>query len=353
MNKLRIKSFLFSAVIVLILTAVACSNKFNPARGDQSSLNSAREYDVLEIPLPDNLDSPSFEYSGLGWYGDTLVLLPQYPNRNASGQTGLLYGITKDDLIKWKNDQSQKLSFIDIPFDDAGLSRSLPVFEGFEAILFLDQDVYLTIETSAGNPMKSYLVRGSVSSDGEGRIAIRLDKEQIIELPQQNQSSNASYEALTSDGEFIYALYEQNGQSANEHPYALKIDRELLAIEEIPVEPINYRITDASQSNKNGEFWGVNYFYPGDEHLKVGVDPISDLYGLPGSHQFDGRVERLVKFLLNSEGVELFDQAPVYLELSDSGESRNWEGLVVLDKNTFVIVTDKFPVSMLAMVIIE
>lgn len=353
MNKLRVKFFLLSLAIVLILTLAACSKTINSVRDNQLSLNSAREYDVLEMPLPDDLASPSFEYSGLGWYGDTLVLLPQYPNRNASGQTGLLYGITKDDLIKWKIDQSQELDFFDIPFDDAGLSRSLPAFEGFEAILFLDHDVYLTIETSAGNPMKSYLVRGSVSSDGEGRLAIRLDKDQIIELPQQNQSSNASYEALTSDGEFIYALYEQNGQSANEHPYTLKIDQELLAIEKIPVEPINYRISDVSQRNENGEFWGVNYFFPGDEHLKVEVDPISDLYGLPGSHEFDGRVERLVKFLLNSEGVEIFDQAPVYLELSASGESRNWEGLVVLDKNSFVIVTDKFPGSMLAMVIIE
>lgn len=294
MNDRRFTFLKTFTALTLLFQLVACSHKALIDDNDQSVVDIAREYAVLEIPLPDEISLSAFEYSGLGWFGDILVLLPQYPNRNSGGHSGLLYGIKKDDLIKWKNDPSQELVFFDIPFDDVGFSRSLPEFEGFEAILFIDQDVYLTIETSAGNPMKSFLVRGSVLSNGEDGFAISLDKKQIIELPQQNRSSNASYEALTSDGEFIYALYEQYGQCVNEHPYALKINRQLSVIEEIPVDPINYRVTDASQIDKNGEFWAVNYFYSGDVHLKVEVDPISDRFGLPGSHEFGERVERLM-----------------------------------------------------------
>lgn len=353
MNKSRTYFIRVILAISVIFATAACSKSDKEVRGEQSDPIRALEYAVMEIPLPEKLSSPMFEFSGLGWYGDVMVLLPQYPNGITGMQPGLLYGIQRDDLINWKDDNSSRLNFFDIPFDDGGLSKTLKGFEGFESILFLEDVVYLTIETCGGNPMKSFLVKGSVGGSGPDDFMIVLDKDKTIELPQQNNYSNASYEALTSDGEYIYALYEQYGESVNKDPIVLKIDRELNIIDEMPIDSINYRITDASLMNENGEFWAINYFFPGDEHLKVEADAVSDRFGLPRSHENDQRVERLVKFRLNFSGIEIIDQEPIYLELLADGDARNWEGLVVLDEKTFVIVTDKFPGSLLGMVIIE
>ena len=93
--------------IILIISLVACSNKAIlpeltdtqtplPAnRQDQTEsivtitgnnpeeTPTNREYleevEVIPLKLPDRISAASFEFSGLGWFGDYLVLLPQYP----------------------------------------------------------------------------------------------------------------------------------------------------------------------------------------------------------------------------------------------------------------------------------
>jgi len=37
------------------------------------------EVNVVSLRLPERIQAPSFEYSGMAWFGDYLVLLPQYP----------------------------------------------------------------------------------------------------------------------------------------------------------------------------------------------------------------------------------------------------------------------------------
>lgn len=101
-----------------------------------------------------------------------------------------------------------------------------------------------------------------------------------MELPVQNNSSNASYETLTSDGNFIYAFFEQNGEAQNDNPYAIRFDPALKEMNEIKVDSINFRLTDASLVDSDGCFWMINYFFPGDTHLIVDEDPISVKYGL-------------------------------------------------------------------------
>ncbi len=51
-----------------------------------------------------------------------------------------------------------------------------------------------------------------------------------------------------------------------------------------------------------------------------------------------------------SKGISLTDTAPLQLALESDGESRNWEGIVRLDDLDFIIITDKFPKTMLAFV---
>lgn len=133
------------------------------------------EQDILEIPLPNELASASMEYSGLAWYKESLILLPQYPNRLAGDRSGSLYAIDQQNLVEFINNPKTEIKVRTIPFDDAGLSKQLDGFEGFEAIVFIEDAVYMTIETRGGNPMKSFLVRGTVESSQENLSSISLD----------------------------------------------------------------------------------------------------------------------------------------------------------------------------------
>ena len=356
MTKTRIKTILLT-LIILILSLVACSsNVFTPSEEKIESLtaqnpsSSLEEYVVIELPIPTSIQAASMEFSGLAWYQDWLVLLPQYPNRGASGKPGSLYAINKAELLSFIAGETQNLSVITILFDDQGLFQELKGFEGYEAIAFIEEKIILTIETSGGNPMKSFLVCGRV--DGE-LDEIVLDKNSLIEIETQNSSRNASYEAFTFDDENIYAIYEQNGAENNDQPYALMTDAELRSTETIPIEPVNYRITDASMMDAQKNFWAINYFYPGDTHLAVDSDPISETYGLPGTHQVSEPVERLIQFQHQDGKFVLTNTPPVYLQLLPQDEARNWEGLVLLDDLGFILVTDSFPKTILGLVLMR
>ena len=342
----------------MMLLLVACSIKDNgvnspglPVTNDSATSTSQTsaivEQDILEIPLPNELASASMEYSGLAWYKESLILLPQYPNRLAGDRSGSLYAIDQQNLVEFINNPKTEIKVRTIPFDDAGLSKQLDGFEGFEAIVFIEDAVYMTIETRGGNPMKSFLVRGTVESSQENLSSISLDGSSLVELPVQNNSSNASYETLTSDGNFIYAFFEQNGEAQNDNPYAIRFDPALKEMNEIKVDSINFRLTDASLVDSDGCFWMINYFFPGDTHLIVDEDPISARYGLGESHQINEPVERLVKYCLTQEGFLLSQSPPLYLELLENDEARNWEGLAEFGDLGFLIITDKFPGSIL------
>ena len=355
MNKKLFTLLSVSSLLILLLTA--CSNNGNPTSiVDGSALPSAKtliEYEITPITLPKEQSEASMEYSGLAWYGNNLILLPQYPEGIDGNRDGFLYAISRESLIDFLENPATQVQIGSIPFDDAGLSKDIIGFEGFEAVVFVEDSVYLTIEARGGNPMKSYLVKGTVVTE-EGRISkILLDASSLVELKVQNTSSNASYEALTTDGQYIYAFFEQNGKAQNDHPYAVRLNLDLTNYQEVPLDFINYRLTDATIMNDDGGFWIINYFFPGDTHLRVGEDPISTRYGLGESHQQNEPVERLVKMNFTNGEFVLAEEAPLYLHLLENNEARNWEGLVELDDSGFLIVTDKFPGSILVYIKIK
>ena len=60
-------------------------------------------------------------------------------------------------------------------------------------------------------------------------------------------------------------------------------------------------------------------------------------------------VARLLEFELTETGIELADRPPIQLELHPL-ELRNWEGIVRLEDRGFLLVTDKFPETILGFV---
>lgn len=341
------KRFLLAMSCFLLLFAgTACSNGVTEeVRPSLEAKDLLEEVEVHNIPLPAPLDDPSMEFSGLGWYGDTLILLPQFPERFAVDGIGRVFAIERQELLNYVNGTDLDLTARSVRFDDGGLSKSLAGWEGFESIAFLGDMVFLTIETRGGEPMMGYLARGHVLGDLE---EIVLEDEPAAKLVPQAPNPNASDEAmLIFDGQVI-TIFEDNGADQNPDPHASVFDPESGAHNRLPFPDIPFRITDATAADAEGYFWVMNYHFPGDEHLASSTDPIKELYGEGKTHAENAPVERLLKLRIDQDGIHLTGEAPIYLELLPDNEARNWEGLAQLDDLGFLVVTDKFPGSILS-----
>ena len=56
---------------------------------------------VTEIPLSGAVAKPSAEVSGLAWYGDYLILLPQYPDFANGEWDGAIYALPRANLLAY------------------------------------------------------------------------------------------------------------------------------------------------------------------------------------------------------------------------------------------------------------
>lgn len=204
--------------------------------------------------------------------------------------------------------------------------------------------MYLTIESREGNPMMGYIIKGEV----EGALeSISLDSNSLVELVPLSSERNAAFEAMTYWNGNLYVIYEHNALQIVDSPFAYEFNLDLEFVREIPFPAVNFRITDAAISNQDGEFWAINYFYPGDTHLAVDEDAMKVLYGQGETHASNEPVERLVEFQVESDKISRVDQAPIYLQQLGFDIARNWEGIVMLDDLGFLIITDSFPSSIL------
>ncbi len=308
---------------------------------------------VTEVPvtlLP--LDGPaarrSAEYSGMAWYGETLVLLPQYPNRftaQAEDADGALFVLSQEEILN-ALETASPLEPRALPLWWGDLPRQIPGFEGFEALAFDGETAYLTIEASPGS-MKGYLVRGFIAPD---LSALRIDVDSLTEISLPADIPNKSDESLLLTPQGVAAFYEVNGARLNPAPAAQVFSSQMAPVAQVSFPRLEYRLTDVSTLDAQGVFWGINYFYPGDVEQRTPDDPLAVQYGLGETHAHSEIVERLVAFRWNETGITLLPQAPIYLQLATDGEARNWEGLVRLPGRGFLLVTDKYPETLLGFV---
>ena len=309
---------------------------------------SPTEYAVVEIPLSGPFAAASAEISGLAWYGDELILLPQYPARFGQGGDGALLALHRDEILAHLDGQrAGPLAPRPIPFVAPGLSARIPGFEGYEALAFAGDRVYLTIEASPAGGMRGYVVAGHIAPDLSELV---LDPETLTEIAPLLKVANKSDEALLLAGDRLVGLYEVNGAGVNPSPAAHVFDLSLASAGTIPFPAIEYRITDATALDGAGRFWAINYFFPGDSDLLPQVDPLAERYGQGPTHAQNEPVERLVEFEYDSAGIHLVERPPIQLELLPDDEARNWEGLVRLEGRGFLLATDKFPETILGFV---
>ena len=275
------------------------------------------------------------EISGMDWYNDNLILLPENLN-------GYVFAIKKSELDSRINGNDTTTIFPkQIKFNTPNYSELVPGFDSFEAIAFRGYEVYLTIEIRFADSMSCLLARGHID---EKTLEITVPEQNLTVIDVPTYVDNMSYESLVIDKDRVIAIFEANGDSLIKDPYALSINSSGNDIIKYPLSSINYRIADATKVDKNNRFWVINYFFPGDRKvLKPSNDILASKYGNGPSHSRSDRVERLIEYEIKNGKVSLTKSAPIEIELEGEKTSRKWEALARYGNEGFLIATDKYP----------
>ncbi len=310
-----------------------------------------REYPILLIPLAGPISSRDAEISGMAWTDDHLILLPQYPDRFTSPTPadGAVFLLPKSKILAFiAGEISGPLTPTAIPFYAPNLRQRIPGFEGFESVVTIGDKIFMTIEARQPGGMLGYLIGGTIAPD---LSAIYVDTDNLAAIDQPVALENMADESLLSADENLISLYEANGLNVNEQPVAHVFNTALMSLGTLTFPNIEYRITDATPVDAAARFWAINYLYPGDiEKLQPATDPLAERFGDGPTHAQYQTVERLVEFQYTPAGIVLTDTPPIQLQLLDDQNSRNWEGIVRLNNRGFLLVTDKFPTTMLGFV---
>ena len=222
-----------------------------------------------------------------------------------------------------------------------GLTKFNSPGSGFESIIFLGNDVYLTIESDEKSKMMGYIIKGKISNDSS---EITLDSSTLINIKPQSDIHNLSEETIFSFGNQIFTLYEANGKNINTNPVAHRFDKNLKEYRSVNFENVEYRITDATIPSSDGKFWVINYMYSGDwQDFKPAEDEETKKFGIGNSHKNSLNIERLLEFQISDSFIYRTETPPVLIELSTDGKGRNWEGIVILEKYGFLLISDYFP----------
>ncbi len=337
---------------VCVVLLVACSGGMG--EGDKAPTskpqNSSSEQPVVEIPLTGPAAKSRAEFSGMAWYKDHLILLPQYPARFRKDGPSAVFTLSKEEILVFlQTEAPETLEPRRIPWFDTTIPDLVEGFEGYEALVFLDDRVFLTIESSGqGEGMVGYLVSGTIAPD---LSEIRLDPDTLTEIMPQAELNNFTDEALVLVEDVLITLYEANGVNVNPQPVGHRFDLQLNSVPPVSFPNVEYRITDLTSADSEGRFWASNTFYPGDrQKLDPASDPLAEHFGKGETHTQYEAVERLLLYQYRDAGIELVDVPPIQFQLSDDGESRNWEGVVRLDDEGFLLVTDEHPKTILGFV---
>ena len=303
------------------------------------------EFDISKIELLGELSEKSSEISGLCWFNDKLLILPQYPQRFGSDH-GKIFFIDKSELKKYiEGEQRTPINPSYYKIDLSKISRYFHSGSGFESISMIDTTAYFTVEYISQNKTETLLIKGVIDSTAS---EIFVDESTITTEPADIYIFNMSCESIVTYNDQIYPIFEAFGKNVNTAPKVSIFDRNLRFLRKIDFPSVEYRITDVTNSDDSGRFWAINYFYPGDKmKLSPESDNLIEMYGIGKTNNQYDPIERLLQFQIFDNQILLTQEKPIYIELSNN-EGRNWEGIVKYDSTGFIIATDRFPETILA-----
>lgn len=342
---MRYRQLFLTVLFVIVLAAGSLASAQD---------NVPPETGVITLALAGPAAESDAELSGMAWYGDTLLLLAENAYLYASeGDVGAIFALQREDIMAYLSavadgEEPDPLTPTEVPLLAGESLESVPGFDGFEAIAVNGDQVFLTIEAEKEDgTMRGDLVAGTIEPD---LSAINLDLANRVSVDGQTQYNNMSYESLIIVDDVVWMFDEANGEQVNPDPmgYGFQVS-DLAPAGTIPLENLEYRLTDATTVSEEGSFWTINYFFPGEEFLAADPEPLFAEYGIGQTHEQYPGVERLVKLQVTEDGVVIADEAPIQLMLP-SEDGRNWEGIVRLDESGFLVVTDEYPETILGFI---
>jgi len=289
--------------------------------------------DPLYITLNGDITSPDQEISGLAWYSDNLILLPQYPK-------DVIYSIPKTQIIEFLDSSRTTILPKEIKWNSSNVEGGICGFEGYESIIFNDDTVYVTIEAERRKNNSGFIAYGIIDNN---KNEITINNKSLKKIKTPVTLRNMTYETIIINNNSVIAIYEVNSVVVNGSPVYHQFDKNLKSDTIKPFPPTEYRITDATEIDNEGKFWVTNYFWSGDYDL---LKP--ELNYIIINKEDVKPAERLLEFQFVDENIIRTESPPINIKLSKFGDSRNWEGIVRLDNKGFLIVTDKFPGTILA-----
>ena len=307
---------------------------------------------LLEIAGP--LADPRAEVSGMTWKGDTLVVLPQDPTLFAgAGQLGF-FVMSRSEIIAAIDGQSDgPITPRQVTCQAPGLSRIIKGFDGMEAMGLMGNRCYMTVEAKDDSAMAGYLVCGHYDMVNNEVV---MDMTRLTAIPMGLNIPNIAEETIIIDDRQVITLSEANGRNVNPTPQGKVFDAEIGFLGTIPLPNIEYRVTDATAVYDEKRFWVMNYYYPPEKQkLKPAPDEELVKFGDPGSFDPDACVERLLELQIVRGGpdgdyIKRTNTPPVNLVTLPDRVCRNWEAVVRLGDRGFLLMTDKYPGTLLAFV---
>ena len=299
-----------------------------------SSLILCEEAKVQEIKLSGLITDKKQEISGMDWYQDRLFLLPE-------NMGGFLFSISKGEILNViKGDKELPITPKKTRFKTPDYSSLIKGFDGFEAIAFNGNKIYITIEAEHDGEMVSYLVWGKIDSKS---LEVVINEKDLQTIKTPIQLNNISFESLLINDEDIIMIYEANGSNLRKDARQNVFSSKNGITSHINFPKIEYRITDVTRIDNNGRFWAINYFWPGDKKLlSPGEDNVLNKVKQGSTHSKSNQIERLIEFEMSAGGISISDTKPIQLFL-ESDESRNWEAIARLGNRGLLIATDKHP----------
>jgi len=314
---------------------------------EKNNAKLLKEAEIIQIPLAGEVANRKAEISGLCWYKENLILLPQFPDRFADENGGKLFFIRKEEI------QNYLLGKTEIPIEADSYSIDIEGFEdlfsrgsGFESITTNNNTAYFTVESANILATETLVITGRIDDLSK---KITLDRKSLTKIASDVNIHNFSCESILFSENRIVPIYEANGANINPKSNVSILDTNINFQKEIKFPNIEYRITDATSVDNNNNFWVINYLFPRElGKLNPADDTIIEKYGIGESHFTSKVIERLVQFKIKGNEIVLANSIPIYIKLLEN-DSRNWEGIARLDDG-FLIATDMFPKTILAFV---
>jgi hypothetical protein len=289
----------------------------------------------IYITLNGDITSPDQEISGLAWYNDNLILLPQYPDDQ-------IYSIPKQQIFDFLDSLRTAILPNEINWNSSDIDKHISGFEGYESIVFDNDTVYVTIEAERRKINSGFIARGIIDNK---KNEIKLNEKSLKKIKTPIILRNMTYETIIIYNNSVITIYEVNSAKVNRAPIYHQFDKDLKSDIVKPFPFTEYRITDATEVDNEGRFWVTNYFWPGDYSL---IKPELN-YTITNKKDIKP-VERILEFQFIDENIVRTETLPINIKLSEFSDSRNWEGIVRLDNIGFLIATDKFPGTILAFI---